>query len=348
MSQPDLVELGPLRVSRLCLGTMLMGGKTPAAEAHRMLDRFVDSGHNFIDTADVYGDGAAEEVLRPWLATRRDDVVVTSKVRFPVADPGGAGLAPERIRAACDASLRRMGIDEIDLYMLHAPDSDVDLEATLEALDGLVRAGKVRALGISNFPAWLIAWAVRTQDCEDWSPFVALQAQYSLVERSAELDMLPFTRAAGLGVMPWGPLGGGFLTGRLERDTMPDAGSRLVDAPDGAEEALHRRANDANWQTADVARTIADELGATVPQVAIAWLLHQPGVTSPVLGPRTAGHLEDLLPAATLRLTDGQLARLGTHTPPPTAYPHRMLAAEGLASERPLRRRAEHDAAPVG
>jgi aryl-alcohol dehydrogenase-like predicted oxidoreductase len=338
MNQPDRVELGPLRVSRLCLGTMLMGGKTPPAEAHRILDRFVDASHNFIDTADVYGDGAAEEVLRPWLAERRDDVVVTTKVRFPVADPGGAGLAPERIRAACDASLRRMDIDEIDLYMLHAPDPDVDLEATLEALDGLVRTGKVRALGVSNFPAWLIAWAVRTQDCEGWSPFVALQAQYSLVERSAELDMLPFTRAAGLGVMAWGPLGGGFLTGRLARDTTPDAGSRLADAPDGAEEALHRRANDANWKTADAARTIADELGATVPQVAIAWLLHQPGVTSPVLGPRTASHLEDLLPAATLRLTDDQLTRLGTHTPPPTAYPHRMLEQDGLASERPLRR----------
>jgi aryl-alcohol dehydrogenase-like predicted oxidoreductase len=338
MNQPDRVELGPLNVSRLCLGTMLMGGKTPPAEAHRILDRFVDAGHNFIDTADVYGNGAAEEVLRPWLAKRRDDVVVTSKVRFPVADPGGAGLAPERIRAACDASLRRMGIDDVDLYMLHAPDPDVDLEATLEALDGLVRTGKVRALGVSNFPAWLIAWAVHTQDSEGWSPFVALQAQYSLVERSAELDLLPCARATGLGVMPWGPLGGGFLTGRLQRNAAVAPGSRLSDAPAGAEEALHRRATERNWRAADEARAVADEIGVTVPQVAIAWLLHRPGVSSPVLGPRTAEHLEDLLPAASLRLNDAQLARLGAPAPPPTVYPHRMLEQDGLASERPLRR----------
>ena len=156
MNQPDRVELGPLQVSRLCLGTMLMGGKTPTAEAHRMLDAFVDAGHNFIDTADVYGDGAAEEVLKPWLARRRDDVVVTTKVRFPVSDPGGAGLAPERIRSACDASLRRMGIDEIDLYQVHAPDPDVELEDTLEALDGLVRARqgpRARALELPRVAA---------------------------------------------------------------------------------------------------------------------------------------------------------------------------------------------------
>ena len=244
MNQPDRVELGPLQVSRLCLGTMLMGDKTPAAEAHRMLDAFVDAGHNFIDTADVYGDGAAEEVLEPWLARRRDDVVVTTKVRFPVSDPGGAGLAPERIRSACDASLRRMGIDEIDLYQVHAPDPDVELEDTLEALDGLVRAGKVRALGLSNFPAWLLAWAVRTQDCNGWAPFVALQAQYSLVERSAELDLLPCCRATGLGMMPWGPLGGGFFTGQHQRGSTPAPGSRLAEAPDDVEEALHRRATE--------------------------------------------------------------------------------------------------------
>jgi aryl-alcohol dehydrogenase-like predicted oxidoreductase len=338
MNQPDRVELGPLRVSRICLGTMLMGGKTPAGEAHRILDAFVGAGHNFIDTADVYNDGGSEAVLRPWLARRRSDVVITTKARFPVSDVGGAGLAPERLRRACDASLRRMGIDEIDLYMLHAPDPGVDLEDTLETLDELVRSGKVRAVGVSNFPAWLLAWAVRTQDCESWSPFVALQAQYSLVERSAELDLLPFSRAAGIGVMPWGPLGGGFLTGRHERDAAPGPGSRLADAPEGAEEALHRRATERNWTAADEARSVARELGATVPQVAIAWLLRQPGVTSPILGPRTSGHLEDLLAATSLTLRPAQLERLGAHTPPPSIYPHRMLAGHGLASARPLRR----------
>jgi aryl-alcohol dehydrogenase-like predicted oxidoreductase len=336
----DRVELGPFRVSRLCLGTMLMGDKTPAREAHRMLDAFVDAGHNFIDTADVYGDGAAESVLGQWLSRRRDDVIVTTKVRFPVSDPGGQGLSPDRIRAACEASLRRLGIDTIDLYQAHAPDPDVPLEATLEALDGLVAAGKVRALGVSNFPAWMLAWAVRTQDYEGWAPFVALQALYSLVERSAEIDLLPFTRAAGIGLMPWGPLGGGFLTGHLQRGQAPVAGSRLRDAPAEVEEALHRRATEPNFRVADTVRDVARECGATVPQIAIAWLLHQRGVTSPVIGPRTAEQLGDLLAAVSVPLSDEQLVRLGNHTAPPPTYPQRMLAEQnGIDVERPLARR---------
>ena len=188
------------------------------------------AGHNFLDTADVYGDGASEQTLAPWLARRRDEVVVATKVRFTVSDPGGSGLAPERIVQACDASLRRLGIDVIDLYQVHAPDPDVALEDTLAALDGLVRAGKVRALGASNFPAWLLAWAVAVQDREGLSPFVSLQPQYSLVERSIETEILPFCRAAGLGVLPWGPLGAGFLTGRYERGQPPPAGTRIGDA----------------------------------------------------------------------------------------------------------------------
>ena len=160
----DTAQLGPFTVSRLCLGTMLMGSKTPREESHRMLDRYLDAGGNFLDTADTYDDGLSEETLSPWLAGHRDDVVLATKVRFPVSDPGGQGLDPDRIRAACDASLRRLGVDEVDLYQVHAPDPGVPLEATLEALDGLVRAGKVKALGVSNFPAWLLAWAVALQD----------------------------------------------------------------------------------------------------------------------------------------------------------------------------------------
>ena len=166
---------------------MLMGGATPAKEAHRMLDRFLEAGGTFIDTADVYGDGESERTLAPWLARHRDEVVLATKVRFSVSDPEGEGLDPDRIRAACDASLRRLGVDIIDLYKVHAPDPKVPLEDSLAALDGLVQAGKVRALGASNFPAWLLAWSVSTQDREGWAPFVGLQPQYSLVERSAEL-----------------------------------------------------------------------------------------------------------------------------------------------------------------
>jgi aryl-alcohol dehydrogenase-like predicted oxidoreductase len=320
----EQTDLGPLRVSRLCLGAMLMGGRTPPDEAHRMLDAFLAAGHDFVDTADVYGDGVSEQTLAPWLARRREDVVLATKVRFPVSDPGGSGLAPDRIARACDASLRRLGVDVIDLYQVHAPDTEVALEDTLAALDALVHAGKVRALGASNYPAWLLAWAVAVQDREGFAPFVSLQPQYSLVERSIEIELLPFCRAAGLGVLPWGPLGAGFLTGRYQRDVEPPAGTRIGDAGDDLEEALHRRGTEANFRAVDEARAIAEELGATVPQVALAWLLAQPGVTAPIIGPRTLQQLDDLLPAADLRLSAEQVERLGRWTAPAPGYPQRM------------------------
>ncbi len=332
------VKLGPLTVSRLALGTMLMGDDTPVDESHRMLDRFVEAGGTLIDTADTYGDGRSEEVLAPWLARRRDDVVVATKVRFSVSDPGGEGLAPDRIRAACDASLRRLGIDVIDLYQVHAPDPSVPLEESLEALDGLVEAGKVRALGASNHPAWLLAWAVALQDRNGWSPFVSLQPQYSLVERTAELELLPFCRAAGLGVLPWGPLGAGFLSGRYSRDDMPEG--RVTAAPDDLEEASHRRAVERNFRVVDAAREVAEAHGATVPQVAIAWMLGVEGITAPIVGPRTAEHLEDLLGAVDLELSDDERAALEAPAPPPEMSPMRMLT-EQVGLERfsaPLRR----------
>jgi len=331
--------LGPLTVSRLALGAMLMGGATPEDASHRMLDRFLRAGGNFVDTADVYGDGRSEQVLAPWLARHRDEVVVATKVRMQVSDPPGSGLAPDRIRAACDASLRRLGIEVIDLYQVHAPDPAVPLEETLEALDGLVRAGKVRALGASNYPGWLLAWAVALQDRHGWSPFISLQPQYSLVERSAELDLLPFCRAAGLGVLPWGPLGAGFLSGRYRRGEPLPEGSRMAGAGDDWEEASHRRAIDRNFRVVDAAEEIAAAHGATVAQVAIAWLLGVEGVTAPIIGPRTLDHLEGLLPAVELELSPDERARLEAPAPPPELYPHRMLA-EQLGLERltgPLR-----------
>jgi aryl-alcohol dehydrogenase-like predicted oxidoreductase len=317
--------LGPFTVSRLCLGTMLMGAKTPVDESHRMLDRFLEAGGNFVDTADVYSDGGSEETLAPWLARHRDDVVLATKCRFRVSDPGGQGLAPDRIAKACDASLRRLGVDVIDLYQIHAPDPDVPLEDSLAALDGLVRAGKVLALGASNFPAWLLAWAVALQDREGWEPFVSLQPQYSLVERSIELELLPFCRAAGLGVIPWGPLGAGFLSGRYQRGEEPPEGSRIADASDDLEEAYDRRAVERNFRVVDAAAEIAAARGATIPQVALAWLIGTPGVTAPIVGPRTFEQLEDVLGADAIELTAEERARLEAPAPPPTGYPQRML-----------------------
>src|SRR3712207_1210016 len=256
-----------------------------------------------------------------------------------VSDPPGQGLAPDRIRSACDASLKRLGIDVIDLYQVHAPDPDTPLEESLEALDGLVRAGKVRAIGASNFPAWLLAWAVSLQDRNGWAPFVSLQPQYSLVERSIEVEILPFCRAAGLGILPWGPLGAGFLTGKYQRDAAPPPGSRMGEAGDDLEEAMHRRAVERNFRAVDAAEEIAQERGATIPQVALAWLLGVPGVVAPIVGPRTFEQLEDLLGAADLELTPDEHARLGEHTKPPEMYPQRMLSEQvGLGELAQLRR----------
>jgi aryl-alcohol dehydrogenase-like predicted oxidoreductase len=331
--------LGPLTVSRLALGAMLMGGKTPHYEAERILDRFRLAGGNLIDTADVYEDGGSERALARWLTHHRDEVVLATKVRFEVSDPGGAGLAPERIRAACDASLRRLGTDVIDLYQVHAPDPAVPIEESLEALDGLVRAGKVRALGASNFPAWLLAWSVAVQDREGWTPFVSLQAQYSLVERSIELELMPFCRAAGLGVLAWGPLGAGFLSGRFQRGEPAPEGSRIAEAEVGYEEAYQRRAVERNFRVLDAASEIAAAHGASVPAVAIAWLQGVEGVTAPILGARTLTHLDELLTAAELELTDAERARLEAPAPPAPIYPQRMLREQvGIDAMPPLRR----------
>ena len=334
----ETTALGPLTVSRLCLGTMLMGRATPSNEAHRILDRFLDAGGTFIDTADVYGDGDSERTLAPWLARQRDKVVVATKVRFSVSDPGGEGLAPNRIRAACEASLRRLGVDVIDLYQVHAPDPKVPLEDSLAALNELVQAGKVRALGASNFPAWLLAWAVSIQDREGWAPFVSLQPQYSLVERSAELELLPFCRAAGLGVLPWGPLGAGFLTGRYSRESMP-ADGRVTLAGEELEESAARRAIERNFRVVDAAKAIASRRGCPMPQIALAWLLGVPGVVAPICGPRTLEQLEDLLDATELKLDDEERHALQEPAPPPEVSPHRMLRQQlGQADVQSIRR----------
>jgi aryl-alcohol dehydrogenase-like predicted oxidoreductase len=325
---------------------MLMGGKTPRDEAHRMLDAFIAAGGTFVDTADVYGDGESERVLGEWLARdgNRERVVLATKVRFKVSDPGGAGLDADRVRAACDASLRRLKTDVIDLYQLHAPDPDVPIEETMEALDGLVREGKVRTVGVSNFPAWLLAWAVAVQDREGWAPFASLQPQYSLVERSIEHEHLPYCRAAGLGVIPWGPLGAGFLSGRYRPEEAPPPGSRIGDAGDDLEEAWNRRANDRNFAVVRAAEAIAAERGVTVPQVAIAWLLGVPGVTAPIVGPRTMEQLTDILGAVEVELSSDERERLEAPAPPPEMYPYRFLRDQvgivDLSAAAPRRPRA--------
>jgi aryl-alcohol dehydrogenase-like predicted oxidoreductase len=293
-------QLGPVAVSRLGLGAVRMGGTTSRAEAHRMLDRFLEAGGTLIDTADTSLDGGSEETLAPWLASRHDEVVVATKVRFEVSDPGGEGLSPERIRKACEASLRRLG------------------------------------------------WAVAIQDREGWSPFISLQPQYSLVERSIELELLPFCRAAGPGVLPWGPLGAGFLTGRYRPGQPPPVGSRMANAGDDWEEAPHRRGVERNHRVVAEASAIAHARGATVAQVALAWLLGTEGVTAPIVGPRTLEQLDGLLGATELSLSAEERARLEAHAPPPALYPQRMLREQAGIGDPAELRRPGSDALPAG
>ena len=198
----------------------------------------------------------------------------------------------------------------------------------------------MRAVGASNFPAWLLAWALAEQDREGWAPFVSVQPQYSLVERSVEVELLPLCHATGVAVLPWGPLGAGFLSGRYSREAVPAPGSRLGDASDDVEEAPFRRAIERNFRAVDETAAVAAELGATVAQVAIAWLLHQPDVAAPIIGPRTPEQLEDVLGAAKMRLSDEQIERLGRHTAPAETYPQRFLLSQsGIdVSEQRLRR----------
>jgi aryl-alcohol dehydrogenase-like predicted oxidoreductase len=228
-------------------------------------------------------------------------------------------------------------VDTIDLYQVHAPDPTVPIEETLAALDSLVRAGKVRALGASNFPAWLLAWSVAVQDREEWAPFVSLQPQYSLVERSAELELLPFCRAAGLGVLPWGPLGAGFLTGRYRRDAMPQG--RITSAADDLEEAPARRAIERNFRVLDVLTELAAERDRPVPQLALAWLLAVPRISAPIVGPRTLDQLEELLGATEIPLDDEERRHLEAPAPPPDINPQRILREQlGLPEIPSLRR----------
>ena len=231
--------------------------------------------------------------------------MLATKVRFPVSDPRRRRASrPTASARPATPPARAWASTSIDLYQVHAPDTEVPLEDTLEALDGLVRAGKVRALGASNFPAWLLAWAVALQDRHGWSPFVSLQPQYSLVERSIEVELLPFCRAAGLGVIPWGPLGAGFLSGRYRRGEPSRRPARAWPTrPTTSRRPSTGAAIERNFAAVDAAEAIAARDRRDRAQVALAWLLAQPGVTAPIVGPRTLEQLEDLLGADAIELT---------------------------------------------
>jgi aryl-alcohol dehydrogenase-like predicted oxidoreductase len=321
-------------VSTFCLGTMTFGDESDEKVSHAQLDRFVEAGGTFVDTADVYSAGESERIIGHWYASRPADVtervVLATKGRFPMAaEPNGAGLSARHLTRALDASLTRLGVDVVDLYQAHAWDPLTPIDETLRTLDGFVRAGKIRYYGFSNFTGWQLTKAVRLAHELGLAAPVSLQPQYSLLVREIEWEVVPAAIDAGLGLMPWGPLGGGWLTGKYRRDQRPTGATRLGEDPGRGMEAWDRRGTDRTWDVIDGVQRIAEGRGVSMAEVALAWLTDRPGVASTILGARTLDQLETNLRAAGLHLTDAETAVLDQASDPHAPdYPYGELGVD--------------------
>jgi aryl-alcohol dehydrogenase-like predicted oxidoreductase len=323
-------------VSGLALGTMTFGAETDEPAAHAQLDRFAEAGGTLVDTADVYGGGRSEEIIGRWFASRPADatgpVVLATKGRFPLGNdesPNGAGLSARHLTRALDASLRRLGLEAVDLYQVHAYDPLTPLEETLRTLDNFVRAGKIRYYGLSNFTGWQLAKAVYLSRALGIAGPVTLQPQYSLLVREIEWEIAPAAIDAGMGLLPWSPLGGGWLSGKYRRDQRPAGATRLGEDPNRGMEAYDRRGTDRTWRVIDAVQKAAEERGVSMAEIAIAWVTGRPGVSSTILGARTLGQLETNLRAARLHLTAAETAALDAASDPHAPdYPYGELGAE--------------------
>ena len=302
-------------VSSLCLGTMTFGNETDEAGSHEQLDTFLEAGGTFVDTANVYTRGVSEEIIGRWFANRPSDVtdrvVLATKGRFPMGDgPNASGLSRRQLTRALDASLTRLGLDHVDLYQVHAFDALTPLEETLRTLDGFVRDGKIGYYGLSNFTGWQLTKAVHTARALGLNEPVTLQPQYSLVVREIEWEIVPAALDAGMGLLPWSPLGGGWLSGKYKRDERPTGDTRLGDDINRGMEAWDRRGTERTWNTIDAVQKIAEDRGISMAEVALSWVTDRPSVTSTILGARTTQQLETNLKAAGLHLTADETAAL--------------------------------------
>jgi aryl-alcohol dehydrogenase-like predicted oxidoreductase len=319
-----------LRLSELCLGAMNFGREADEPASRQLLDCYLEAGGNFIDTANVYGvtPGLSEEIIGRWLKPRdRSSVVLATKVRFATGPgPNDLGLSRKHILDGLHASLRRLGTDYIDLYQVHYWDHDTPLEETLSTLDQLVHSGKVRYLGASNFKPSQLQQALDLSRQHGWQSLVCLQPLYNLLDRAIEWDLLSVCLDEGLGVIPWSPLRGGWLSGRYQRGMQaPPQGSR-IDAADKQNwgERWELYANERTWTVLDTLFAVAQECEHTPSQVAINWLLNRPGVTSPIIGARSLEHLQDNLGAAGWSLTSEQMDRLAQAGDLPAPYPYNL------------------------
>lgn len=319
-----------LLVSEVSLGTMTFGRETPEDESVRILERYLEAGGNFIDTANIYSRGASESILGRALKGKRDNVVLATKVFFRMGEGlYDCGANRKHIMRAVEESLKRLQTDYIDLYQIHCFDRVTPLEETFATLASLVEKGYVRYVGVSNYTGWQIAKTVML--CEKWGyprP-ISAQMQYSLVERNIEMEVIPACYDAGLSIMAWGPLGGGFLTGKYAPGTLPQEG-RIAHAEKDWEEAWERRATEKNFRILETLKKLATKYGKTVSQVALNWLLTKKDVI-PILGVRTLAQLEDNLGCVGWRLEEEDVQLLDAVSAPPEIYPYRFIQwANGL------------------
>lgn len=300
-----------MEVSQLCLGCMNFGSAQPwmiddDEESIEIIDRAVESGINFLDTANVYSRGESEEIVGRAIEGRdRSELVLATKVYGPMGDgPNQQGLSRKHIIDQCEASLDRLGTDYIDLYQIHRWDDDTPIEETLSALSYLVDEGMVRYIGASTMMGWQFMKALGASDLNDDERFVSMQPEYSLVDRHEEENLLPVCADQGVGVVPWSPLGGGFLTGKYERDADPEEGRAATD------EHTHERFTEENWAVLDVVRELAAEKGVSPAQISLAWLLHKEVVDAPIIGPRSLEHLEENAASVSVSLSEAEVERL--------------------------------------
>jgi 1-deoxyxylulose-5-phosphate synthase len=313
MTEMEYTKLGStgLEVSRLCLGCMNFGSDQPwmmndEEASLELIDRALEMGINFLDTANVYSRGESEEIVGKAIEERnRDELVVATKVFGSMGDyPNGQGLSRKHVLDQAEASLDRLGTDYIDLYQIHRWDETTPIEETLSALDHLVETGKVRYVGASTMAAWQFTKALYESDSRDYERFTCMQPEYNLVDRHEEQNVLPVCESEGVGVIPWSPLAGGFLTGKYDRDEEVTEGRAAED------EHTEARFTDENWAVLAEVRAIAEEKGVTPAQVSLSWLLHKPVVDSPIVGPRTIDHLEENVESIDVSLTDEEIERL--------------------------------------
>jgi aryl-alcohol dehydrogenase-like predicted oxidoreductase len=315
-----------LKVSELCLGAMTFGRESTQDESYQMMNRFVEAGGNFIDTADVYSRGVSETIVGKWLKNcNRDDFVIATKVRFPMGEgPNDLGVSRKHILSAVEASLRRLETDYIDLYQVHCWDNATPLEETLSTLDGLVKSGKVRYIGVSNYTGWQLQKAIDLSHHNGWEAYTCLQPLYNLLDRSTEWELIPVCQNEGLGIIPWSPLRGGWLSGKYKRGmAAPLEGTRIDDATRGGwSESWDVYNTEQTWNVIDVLHEVAAAEGKSPAQVALNWVKDRPGVTAPIIGARTMKHLEDNLGSTGWKLSAEAQQKLNSVSEPRAPYPY--------------------------